>query len=197
MARGSDVNVGVDQGLTVACVLSEGPTYTYEHVERLEKMANDYAIHDEFVCIDNSPYPGWFAKISLFEPGRFTGRVLYLDLDVTVVGDLNNVAWYPGEFVAIRDYIKPGINSSVMSWDAGKMDRIYTNFTPDVMDRLHGDQDWIGEQVPNAQTYPYRWCLSYRKDIQKAGGTLADRPIPDDARVIVYHGFPKPWDLED
>ena len=143
-----------------------------------------------FVCVDDSPFPGWWAKTSLFEPGRFTGRVLYLDLDVTVVGPLDELADYQYPFCAIRDYQYPlQINSSVMAWQAGVADSVYTDFTPDVMGRLHGDQNWIHEKV-RATTFPKHWCPSYRAHVQPTG------KAPRDARVIVYHGRPKSWEVD-
>ena len=132
--------------------------------------------------------PGWWAKIELFRPGLFTGRVLYLDLDVTVVGSLDQIANHPSPFAAIKDWQRPTINSSVMAWDAGEMDGIYTNFTPSVMERLAGDQDWISEQIPNAETFPAKWCPSYRQSIRKFG-------VNGETKVVVYNGFPKSWDL--
>lgn len=178
--------------LTVACVLSEGPKRVYDrsHVDRLAGMVKRHMAQDyRFVCVDDSPFPGWWAKISLFEPGRFKGRVLYFDLDVTAVDALDDLANYPAPFVAIKDYIRPTINPSVMAWDAGTMDSIYTNFTSSVMDRLSGDQDWISEQMPDAETFPDEWCVSYRKSVKKF------KHVPVGAKVVVFHGFPKPWEV--
>lgn len=143
-----------------------------------------------FVCVDDSPFPGWWAKASLFQPGRFSDRVLYLDLDVTVVGVLDDLADYAYPFAAIRDYQYPlQINSSVMAWDAGVADCVYIDFTSDVMGRLHGDQNWIHEKV-SATTFPKHWCPSYRAHVLPTG------KAPTDARVIVYHGQPKPWEVD-
>lgn len=200
--------------LTVACVLSEGPKRTYDasHVERLMCQVDGHlSVPYRFVCLTNmdvSPsvpnvrqrmpaceniplerdWPGWFAKIELFRPGLFTGRALYLDLDVTVVSSLDQIANHPSPFVAIKDWQRPTINSSVMAWDGGVMDSPYTNFTPSVMDRLAGDQDWISEQMPNAETFPAKWCPSYRQSIRKFG-------VNAETKVVVYHGFPKPWEV--
>lgn len=163
------------------------------HVERLFGMVSRHLVPPfRFTCVNDSPFPGWWAKTSLFEPGRFKGRVLYLDLDVTVVGDLMPLARYPSSFVAIRDFLMPAtLNSSVMAWDAGVADHIHTVFTPDVMKRLHGDQDWITEVMPDAARFPRSWCLSYKQQVRLRG------PAPKDTKVIVYHGAPKPWDLPD
>ncbi len=178
--------------LTVACVLSEGPkrVYNIEHVRRLQDMVAkhlDRSYH--FVCITDSPFPGWWAKISLFQPGRFKGRVLYLDLDITVVRGLNDIVHYDAPFVAIKDWLRPTINSSVMVWDAGEMDHLFTEFSMPVMDRLKGDQDWITEQMPEAKTFPRDWCVSYRKSVKMFG------VVPPGAKIVVFHGFPKPWEV--
>jgi hypothetical protein len=48
-------------------------------------------------------------------------------------------------------------NSSVMVWDAGTQNHIYDRFLPGVPLRLWGDQDWIGEQCPDAEAMPVAW----------------------------------------
>lgn len=200
MARGRHLDERLDEGasrLTVAAVLSPGPVYTEWHVDRLRTMVNAHLDEPhQFVCITDSSFPGWWAKLNLFEPGRFEGRVLYLDLDVTVVGDLYRlvVRGTPFSFGIIQDYQHTKtVNSSVMVWDAGSYDHIFTNFTPDVMDRLHGDQNWIMEQLQGRSyvTFPRGWCPSYRQSVQRF------KAVPPDAKVVVFHGVPKPWDLDD
>lgn len=179
--------------LTVACVLSgDSEHYNKSHVKRLcSQVAPNLSQQFQFVCIQDSPFPGWWAKISLFEPGRFEGRVLYLDLDVTVVGGLDDIASIDAHFAAIRDYQYPiTLNSSVMTWDAGAADHVFTDFTPDVMDRYRGDQNWIYNRIPGFRRFPQDWCPSYK--LQK----LMGKPMPEDARVVVYHGDLKPWQLD-
>lgn len=144
-----------------------------------------------FVCLDDSPFPGWWAKVSLFEPSRFTGRVFYLDLDVTVVGPLDDLANYPQPFVAMKDPLYRGVNSSVMAWTpSADTDRLYTEFTPDVMKRLPGDQDWINEQMPKAARFPLGWCPSYKAHVRPRGR------VSSGARVVVFHGKPRPWEVK-
>lgn len=179
--------------LTVVCVLKLGGIYNHHHVWRLQEMIAQHMEQPyRFVCVDNSPFPKWWAKISLFEPGRFNGRVLYLDLDVTITGGLDDLADYPVPFAIINDWNRQGFNSSVMAWDKGAAEHLFTEFEPPVMDRLHGDQNWIEEIMPQATPFPPAWCRSYKKDIKPR---LNDS-VPKDCRVVVYHGFPKPWDLE-
>lgn len=195
MARGREEHVGVDAGspgLTVACVFSKSETYDASHVSRLEDMvAKHLDIPYRFVCLNDSPWPGWWGKISLFEPGRFTGRVLYLDLDVTVVGPLREIVEFDAPFAGIKDWLRPTINSSVMVWDAGVADHVHTAFRESVMDRLHGDQDWITEQMPDIAYFPREWCVSYRKHVMPFG------VVKHTARVVVFHGKPKSWEVPE
>lgn len=175
--------------LTVACVCVPGPgNYTAKHVDRLHGMVREHLSQDfEFTVLNESPYPGWWSKALLFEPGRFEGRVLYLDLDVTVVGSLDEVADYPARFAGIRDWLNPGINSSVMVWDAGTQDHVYTQFRPEIMDRLPGDQDWIS-RVALPVKFPIEWFPSYKFNLNRDLNNLSP-----DAKAIIYHGQPKPW----
>lgn len=185
--------------LTVACVLSPGPTYNRSHVDRLKNMVAQHMSQPyKFVCVDDSPFPGWWAKVSLFQPGRFTGRVMYLDLDTTVIGSLDDLANINAMFSIVKNFKeikepnKARFNSSVMAWDADAVTDLFTNFDQSVMDRLNGDQDWISEQLPNVPTFPKDWCVSY-----KVRRYLNLKTIPKDARVVCYHGKPKPFYLPD
>jgi len=176
--------------ITVVCVLKDGGIYNQSHVTRLRKQLIGRINQPfQFVCLNDSPYPGFWSKISLFEPGRFKGRVLYLDLDVTITGDLDEIIDFPWPFGIIRDWFA-GVNSSVMVWDAGIADHLYTDFHPNVMKRLHGDQNWVGERMLSTVKFPAHWCVSYKKHVKPIG------KVPCGTKVVVYHGLPKPWDVK-
>jgi len=180
--------------LTVACVLSapqSGPEiYNSSHVQRLALQVGEHLKQPyKFVCVTDSPWLGWWAKISLFEPGRFTGRVLFLDLDVSVLGSLDEIADYESSFCVITDWWRDGYNSSVMVWDAGAGESIFRHFHDAIPEHFTGDQNWI-ENCVNAHTFPPGWVCSYKH--QKRWNF-----IPADCKALVYHGRPKSWDLPD
>ena len=112
---------------------------------------------------------GWWAKLHLFRTDLgLAGRVLYLDLDTLIVNPLDPILEYPAPFALLphagqfqgkhgRTVVKR-FNSSVMVFEAGTLGHLYTRFTPDTAERLWGDQDWIGEQCPEAATLPPAWC---------------------------------------
>lgn len=179
--------------LNVVCVLSKVGNKGYDrtHVERLRlQVAPHLKQPYQFVCLDDSPFPGWWAKVSLFEPGRFAGRVLYLDLDITVVGSLDEVADYPVQFAGSRDPLNQSINSSVLLFDANTQSHIYTAFRPSVMDILHGDQDWI-RQISLPSKFPVDWFPSYKYNLH-----CDLKNVKESAKAILYHGLPKPWSTD-
>jgi hypothetical protein len=117
-----------------------------------------------------SDLAGWWAKLCLFAPGALSGRSLYLDLDSIVVASLDPIIDFPSPFALVphagtftgaykgktRAVVKR-FNSSVMVFEPDVLTRLYTDWTKDVADRLHGDQDWIGEQMPDASAMPIAW----------------------------------------
>jgi len=61
------------------------------------------------------------------------------------------------------------------------------NDLPEPHDRrtYYGDQDWISESAKSPTTWPSDWCVSYR--VHKA-----QTHIPAGAKIVVFHGRPKP-----
>lgn len=197
--------------LTVACVLKGGGIYTPDWVFRLRNMvARNLSVEHDFVCLtDYLPdllpgvktaglaHPvtltGWWAKIELFRPGLFHGRVLYFDLDTVITGDLEPLATQAGKFIGIRDWGHPGkINSSVMAWDARACHGIYQDLKVRTLDEMRGDQDWITAWVgPCAVTWPSEMVVSYKRHC--TGGVR----YPVDARVVCFHGRPKMNEVKD
>lgn len=113
-----------------------------------------------------------WTKLELFNPIRaWKGRVLYLDLDTLIVAPLKPIIDAPADFAITADptnkknrtrdsfgrAIVRRFNSSVMVWNGGTQTDLYTRWTPEVSERLSGDQDWIGERKPNAVTLPRDW----------------------------------------
>lgn len=192
--------------LTVACVLRSGGVYTEEYVERLYYGVAEHLDGYDFVCLSDTPlrvpwiplktdWPRNFAKIELFTPGLFTGKVLFLDLDTDVVGDLSDIAACDSEFAMIDDWLRPAWGASgVMVWHETERTRgIYHGFRtsyPGVLDSYTRDQRWIHLSVgtfdPLRAMYP---------------GQIVSRwaecrfSVPDDARLICWHGTPRPHEI--
>lgn len=183
-----------DADITVACVLwmgdFRGRRYSPEWVRRLRNMvARNLSRPHRFVCLSNvdvegietvplvSDLPGWFAKLELFRPGNgLRGRVLYLDLDTLVTGDLGEIADYPSRFAMMPPSFElveggqpaggPGIvdryQSSVMVWDAVEGCDVWESVPSDVQTRYRGDQDFLGDALPGAAKLPAEWFIKLR-----------------------------------
>lgn len=180
--------------ITVACVWVRGNVpYTVDYVVKLRAMvARRLAVPHRFVCLTDRPGQlpvdmhritietlhrerAWWAKMRLFDPNLETAfcnrRMLYLDLDTLVVGDLDPIAAYESDFALAPPggSFKPRgfetvqrFNSSVMVWTFSEATReLWRGFSPDTMRRYWGDQDYLGAALPSSgtigQTMPTEW----------------------------------------
>lgn len=135
---------------------------------------------------------GYWNKVRLFQPGQFSGRVLYLDLDTLVVAPLDPIVDYPAPFALTEDALVRErahldrdrynrrlvrrYNSSVMVWDAGTAADVWHYWTPAVADRLSTDQDWIAERHPEAAAMPLDWFPRISR---------VQPPWPTEAKVVL------------
>lgn len=175
-------------------------------------VARHLSRRHRFVCLTNRPryviprgveaiqipwerrVKGWWAKLELFNRAHDLGdRVLYLDLDSLVVASLDRLVDFPAPFALIpdeRSLFVPAnglqavhrFNSSVMVWTRGATASLYDTWDRSVTKRLWGDQDWIGEQMPQAATFPLVWT-------PRIGELNGEEPGPD--AVVVLAKKPK------
>ena len=192
--------------LTVVCVKSK-PAYDHVWVNRLHRMVRaNLTIPHRFVCLtdDSSGVTcntkrlpesglGWYAKLAMFRPGLFDGLVLYLDLDSLIVGNLDFVTEFKGDFAILRDFYRPdGFGSGVMLWNKN-YPHVWENWLREQCpaDPL-GDQGWMEKQLPNARIlqdeFPGKF-VSYKVHCQERD------EIPESAAVICFHGEPKNTDF--
>lgn len=186
----------------IVTVFRSGGEYRQEHVDRLRAQCAEHAPGVEFLCLDDAAlehdWPGWWAKMEIY---RLSGPVLYMDLDTSVIGDLAPLldAVDRHEFIALRDFNPKHreMGSGLMGW-SGDLSRIYDAFCADPaahMARCNTSRAW-GDQgfVEPLTTGRAHWqdilpgaVVSWKKHC--AGG------VPADARVICFHGKPRPWEV--
>lgn len=201
--------------LTVACVLRSGGIYTAEWVAKLQRgVSRHLSLPHRFVCLSDvdvpceriplaTRWPGWWAKLELFTPGHFSGRVLYMDLDTVVVGSLDAIAAYPHRFTMAHEYYRPDqVCSTAMAWDGAEDFGILQAFSLDLIPRYTkreriGDQAFIEDHL-RARGVPIdtfrdlfgeHSIASYKVHDCKAGP-------PKDAAVVAFHGKPKPHQID-
>lgn len=167
----------------------------------------------------SGPRKSWWYKMQVFDSARISGQILYFDLDVVIVGDLG---WIfnldPQYFWIIRDWrclwkpLSQGLNSSVMYWDNSKFSKIWHDFNDqgiqDVISRYRGDQDFIGAVLPQTETRYFQdeLILSWRWQVKDGGFDPRTKSykypgqgsiLSQDARILVFHGHPKPHEIQD
>lgn len=137
---------------------------------------------------------GWWNKLYLFKEGLFEGQVVFMDLDTLIVSGIDTLAAYKGDFAILRDFWRPeGLGSGVMAWKANIPD-IYNKFErlgfP--QDNPGGDQAFIetcGLKPDILQDMFPKQFVSYK--------TSARAGIPKDAKVVCFHGLPRPHQVTD
>jgi hypothetical protein len=206
-----------------------GTKYGPEFVNKLYSMVERHlTVPHRFICftddstglhagIETKPLPpmdlppgkerGW-RKLSTFNAplDDLTGPTLFLDIDVVIVGSLDEFFEYrPGEFCIIHDWQKPWRvtgNSSVYRFEAGAHPELLAHFLANI--------DRVKKEVRNEQAYlsrelfrqgklnywPKGWCASFKY------GCMPKFPLnffrvprlPSGVKVVVFHGLPNPDD---
>lgn len=161
----------------------------------------------------------WWYKMQMFNTAHHAGPLLYFDLDTVIV---NNIDWMVDApltyFNTVRDFkylwspTKAGINSSVMWWDTRRYSWVWDKFCSESRDelqlKLRGDQDYISEIIPvNQRRYfapervkSWRWqCLDGGYDFQKRCHRTPNTgtQYSTQTSVLVFHGAPKPREVQD
>lgn len=183
---------------------------------------NSVDINPEIIIIPLPKIPGitgWWYKPWVFSKEfPLAGTVLFLDLDIVVVKNIDNLWTYdPGKFCIIRDFARSSFkdwtkfNSSVFRLDTGKYTFVWDRLLKDLsqVKKMHGDQDWIFSQIKTDFSYwPHNWIQSYKWEIRTRNDltivdkkqifkTTVDPTIKKETSILVFHGNPKPDAVSD
>ncbi len=202
--KGSTKTTGSAAPATVAC-LKWGDKYGPDYVNKLAGMVSrNTSAMPRFVCftentdglestIETHPLPapdleGWWNKVALFGPDvpDIGERLLFLDLDTVITGSLDEMLTYNADFVLKANEYSIGFSTTAFLLKLGSRPEIWDEFTPDIAERLRGDQDWAGLMVPDALTWPLDWCVDYR--------LKAAQTIPNGAKLVCFGDTPNPAD---
>jgi FkbM family methyltransferase len=178
-------------------VLRNLPEWTVGEFVCFTDDTNASAYHENIVLRPLEPgLEGWWNKLALFRPGLFPKgeRVVFFDLDTLIIGPLDDIVLYKGDFAMLRDFYRPdGFQSSVMLWRSGYGHHLWDEYqaagrpTHDV----GGDQSWIEKR-----TKPDTLQLAFPDAFASYKVSCTKYP-PAKARVIVFHGHPRPHEVLD
>jgi hypothetical protein len=167
----------------------------------------------------NGPKKSWWYKMQLFNPAHHAGPLLYFDLDVVIVKNIDWMWQLPlRQFWAIQDFkylwrpTHHAVNSSIMWWDTRQFEHVWTGFSGQnlkhTMIKYHGDQDYITDVIPDTNrrffdvdlVQSWRWqCLDGGFDFRsrKYKNPGSDTVLSEKTTVLVFHGQPKPAQVSD
>lgn len=165
---------------------------------------NEIGINSEVVTHElpySADIDSWWNKIWLFSddlPFHKNERILYLDLDTLITGNIDALLSNNGEdFIMLRDFYW-GIAKSatpsasgVMAWNAGEFTQIWEKFIKNPEESMasvspHGDQHFIsgclGHRVRYWQDLFPEQVVSFKVHCREG--------LPPNAKIICFHGEP-------
>lgn len=162
---------------------------------------------EDFINVSNpngSHNPSCYRRLRAFAPeaGKTFGeRLVSLDLDSVIVGDLRPLLDRPEDFViwGQTDFPKSQwYNGSLWLLRTGSRPKVWTEFNPKISPhqakragKRGSDQGWFSYILgPREATFSTGdGVYSYRVHVQPKGNVL-----PENARVVFFHGRHDPWD---
>lgn len=187
--------------------------FTAGHVQALHKQVKKYSPCVDFQCLTDLPkidgidtrklrhgWPGWWAKMELFDP-ELKGDFLFMDLDTVIHGSLDSFESL-SKLTLLRDFyrdgkkLKEGLGSGLMFLPERDRRAIWDEFmvNPRLTIRLNprGDQHfleqfWLNKAERFQDVVPGQvvsWKVNCKNGI-----------VPPDARVVCFHGKPRPWEV--
>ncbi len=148
---------------------------------------------------------GWLKLTSFINPlYDISGKILFLDLDVVITGELDSLFQYDKSFTVIRDWsMTDGTgNTSVYLYTAGEHSDALDEFKKNHQHYLikhRNEQEYITHyllQNKNVTYWPVDWCVSFKYHCMGRGlkSWIQKPQIPHGAKVVVFHGEPNPPD---
>lgn len=203
--------------MTTWLVLRSGGDFTWAHVARLRaqlrgrvRVLTDLAWQGACSGVEAVPlrhgYPGWWSKLELCRPD-IEGDVFYMDLDTTVLGPIDDLAEV-GCTTLLQDFNGDIWRHKVLQSSLMYLHRIsrtkmwnywYGSEKRWMMScHMQGDQQ-VFQRVLGTGPRIHRWqdqfpgaVVSYKRHVLSNDGVL-----PAGARVVVFHGKPRPWHIEE
>lgn len=199
--------------------LKAGTAFGPEYVNNLQDMVKrnlPLGFRGQFYCLTDDPtgladgievlplpadLEKWWGKLYLFKRGLFSdgARVIFMDLDTVIVGSLEAIMGYRGQFATLQDFYYPDrLGPAVMLWEAG-------DYTASIWEQwvaagkprhAWGDLWWLNnldqgrfaKEVDRLQTiFPGQFC-SFKAHCN---------PIPPKGtKVVCFHGQPRPHNCD-
>ena len=204
----------LDEPINIVC-LKAGKAYGAEYVNILFDMVRrnlKAGYPGMFHCITDDPeglaeginviplpddLETWYGKLYMFKRGLFPdgSRCLFFDLDTLILGDIEFLVKYDGQFATLRDFYYPQqVGPAIIAWEAGDFaSSIWEEWESQGKPRHPmGDLWWLNnldqgrfvKEIDILQDkFPGKFC-SFKADCH---------PYPPKGTAVVcFHGQPRP-----
>lgn len=189
--------------MEIVCITDDPEGIT--EVDRIIPLWDDFkdmpSPHDRGVRVN----PSCYRRLKMFEPNaaEWLGeRVISIDLDVVITGDLTPLFDRDEDFIAWGDTNPTTYyNGGFISFKAGSRPQLWTEFCANPAAAVRkaqlarqwgSDQGWIGGCLgPNEARFKRSdGVYSYRNEVRPSGR------LPADARIVFFHGAVDPDNME-
>ena len=195
-------------------------TFTPKHARELQEAFDRHlTVEHRFLCLTDvhpSYFPsgihvlpltrdwgGWWAKLELFD-WVWADPMLYCDLDNVITGNVDLLAGPWDGFVGARDWDYPIFNSSLMAFH-GDYRWIFDKFAADPEGHAAqhmqiptlGDQSFIEAALVERGVPISYWQRLLPQGYLGSRWELARLQSDNPPRAILWHGYPKPWQLPE
>lgn len=179
-----------------------------DDADGLTEGVEAWQIPDIGLSLEEWSRPGVWPKLSLFSPALISlGRVLFIDLDMMIVGDLSPFfeptqgaifqnmgdSWRPTPKSEARE-----TGSCIFSYEPGAEQKVLEVFLADkanAMMRWRNEQDFVGAHVSKADYWPDDLVVSFKRHLchrNAAGLFVKPVPPPKATSIVAFHGTPRP-----
>ena len=155
--------------------------------------------------------PGVWPKLALYvqDLHGLKGRCLFIDLDMIVVGRLDEMFEQSEKFVTINagpEWRREGtggdaVGTGVIGFDIGMETQILEAFQAapgKAMREFANEQDFVATHASNIGFWPKEWVISFKGRLRQPIGVdlfLDPKVPPEGTKVVAFHGKPRPIDL--
>lgn len=154
-------------------------------------------------------FNGAWPKISVFlaDLHGLTGRCLFVDLDTVILDSIDPFFEMPGPLVAIdsapwkNPNQPPRTMSSIFAFELGSLGYLVDDLRRDrdgIVSRHEIEQNYLHHAVEGIAYWPQSWLVSFKYHLRRplvVDRFLPPRRPPAGAKMVIFHGRPRPVDL--
>lgn len=138
------------------------------------------------------------------------GRMLFIDLDMVVLNDIDAFFDVEGPFIGIDagpawgrpgSKAPPQLGSGIIAFDIGAHAQLAETFRAkckEIIGSFRTEQAFTAATLPDIRFWPEGWVISFKRALRRPMGIdlfVQPKSPPASAKVLAFHGTPRPIDL--